>query len=104
MTSYHPNVSIARRRAQMRHLITFFGQDLIYFIRSIIELAVNSAVSYNNEGTCGVSNVLSYFKISNGYYTEKGSIKRNKITVLEKWLMDVKISESRKTRRKKLEL
>lgn len=88
----------------MRHLITFFGQDLIYFIRSIIELGVNSAVSYNNEGTCGVSNVLSYFKISNGYYTEKGSIKRNKITVLEKWLMDVKISESRKTRRKKLEL
>ena len=73
----------------------------IYVSRSVIEVGVNSAVLHNNEGACGISNVLSYFKIDNGYYMEKGSIKRNKISIRK---MVIKTSESGNARRKKLGL
>ena len=56
-----------------------------------MELDFNSAVLHYNEGAYGISNVLSYFEIGNGYYMEKGSIKRNKISIRK---MDKKASES----------
>ena len=59
---------------------------------------MNSAVLHYNEGACGISNVFSYFKIDNGYM-EKGSIKRNKVSIRK---MDIKSSEDGKTRRKKI--
>ena len=62
-----------------------------------MELGVNSAVLHYNEGACGISKVFSYFKIDNGYYMEKGSIKRNKVRK-----MDIKSSVDGKTRRKKI--
>ena len=71
----------------------------IYVSRSVMELGVNSAVLHYNEGACGISNVFSYFKIDNGYYMEKGSIKRNKVSVRK---MDIKSSEGGKTKRKKI--
>ena len=71
----------------------------IYVSSSIIELGINSAVLHYNEGECGISKVFSYFKIDNGYYMEKGSIKRNKVSIRK---MDIKSSESWKTRRKKI--
>ena len=71
----------------------------IYVSRSIMELGVNSGVLHYNEGACGISKVFSYFKIDNGYYMEKGSIKRNKVSIRK---MDIKSSEGGKTRRKKI--
>ena len=62
-----------------------------------MELGVNSAVLHYNEGACGISNVFSYFKIDNGYYMEKGSIKRNKVSVRK---MNIKSSEDGKTKKK----
>ena len=70
-----------------------------YVSRSIIELGVNSAVLHYNEGGCGIRNAFSYFKIDNGYYMEKGSIKRNKVSVRK---MDIKSLEGGKTKRKKI--
>ena len=64
-----------------------------------MELGVNSGVLHYNEGACGISKVVSYFKIDNGYYVEKGSIKRNKVSIRK---MDIKSSEGGKTRRKKI--
>ena len=55
-----------------------------------MELGVNSAVLHYNEVACGISMVFSYFKIDNGYYMEKGGIKRNKVTIRK---MDIKSSE-----------
>ena len=71
----------------------------IYVSRSIMELGVNSGVLHHNEGACGISKVVSYFKIDNGYYVEKGSIKRNKVSIRK---MNIKSSEGGKTRRKKI--
>ena len=62
----------------------------IYVSRSIMELGVNSAVLHYNEVACGISKVFSYFKIDNGYYMEKGSIKRNIVSIGK---MDIKSSE-----------
>ena len=64
-----------------------------------MELGVNSAVLHCNEGACGISNVFSYFKIDNGYYMEKGSIKRNKVSIRK---MDIKSLEGGNTRIKKI--
>ena len=71
----------------------------IYVSRSKIELGVNSAVLHYNEGACGISNVFSYFKIDNGCYMEKISIKKNKVSIRK---MDIKSSEDGKTRRKNI--
>ena len=71
----------------------------IYVSRSVMELGVNSAVLHYNEEACGISNVFSYFKIDNGYYMEKGSIKRNKVSVRK---MDIKSSEGGKKKRRKI--
>ena len=71
----------------------------IYVSRSVMELGVNSAVLHYNERTCGISNVFSYFEIDKGYYMEKGSIKRNKVSVRK---MDIKSSEGGKAKRKKI--
>ena len=71
----------------------------IYVSRSVMELGVNSAVLHYNEGACGISNVFSYFKIDNGYYMEKGSIKRNKVSIRK---MDIKSLEGGNTRIKKI--
>ena len=38
-------------------------------------------------------NALSYFKIGNRYYMEKGSIKRNKVSIRK---MDIKAQKVRK--------
>ena len=73
--------------------------NVIYVSRSIMELVVNSTVLRYNEGGCGISKVFSYFKIGNGYYMEKGSIKRNKVSIRK---MDIKSSVGGKTRRKKM--
>ena len=64
-----------------------------------MELVVNSTVLRYNEGGCGISKVFSYFKIGNGYYMKKGSIKRNKVSIRK---MDIKSSVGGKTRRKKM--
>ena len=64
-----------------------------------MELVVNSTVLRYNEGECGISKVFSYFKIGNGYYMKKGSIKRNKVSIRK---MDIKSSVGGKTRRKKM--
>ena len=64
-----------------------------------MELGVNSGVLHYNEGARGISKVFCYFKINNGYYMEKGSIKRNKVSIRK---MDIKSSEGGKTRRKKI--
>ena len=64
-----------------------------------MELGVNSAVLHYNEGICGISNAFLYFKIDNGYYMEKSSIKRNKISIRK---MDIKCSAGGKTIRKKI--
>ena len=86
-----------------------------------MELGVNSAVLDYNEEACSIDtsehyllwallggcfsvlamNVWSYFEIGNGYYMEKGSIKRDKISIKK---LAIKGSESGKTKRKKSEL
>ena len=73
--------------------------NVIYVSRSIMELVVTSTVLRYNEGGCGISKVFSYFKIGNGCYMEKGSIKRNKASIRK---MDIKSSVGGKTRRKKM--
>ena len=64
-----------------------------------MDLGFNSAVLHYNEGACGIGNVFSYFKIDNGHYIEKDSIKRNKISIRE---INVKCSEGGKTRINKI--
>ena len=73
--------------------------NVIYVSRSIMELVVTSTVLRYHEGGCGISKVFSYFKIGNGCYMEKGSIKRNKASIRK---MDIKSSVGGKTRRKKM--
>ena len=64
-----------------------------------MELGFNSAVLHYNEGACGIGNVFLYFKIDNGHYIEKDSIKRNKISITE---INIKCSEGGKTRINKI--
>lgn len=64
-------------------------------------VSVNSEILHYDKGSCGTSNVLSYFKIRNGYYMEQGHIKKNKISIRK---MNIKTSDSLKKIRKKSEL
>ena len=64
-----------------------------------MDLGFNSAVLHYNEGACGIGNVFSYFKIDNGHYIEKDSIKRNKISITE---INIRCSEGGKTRINKI--
>ena len=59
-----------------------------------MELGANSAVLHYNKGTCCISNVFSYFKIDNGYYMGKGSIKTNRVSIRK---MDTKPLEGGRT-------
>ena len=46
--------------------------DIIIWTRCLqtICVSVNSEILHYDKGSCGASNVLSYFKIRNGYYME----------------------------------
>ena len=95
MTSYYRNTFMVRYSTQVRHLITLFGQDVFkpFVSWQVMEVGVNSEMLHYNKWSCGTSNVLSYFKISKGYYMEKGSVKKNKVYIRK---MNVKTSESEK--------
>lgn len=50
----------------------------MYFGKSVLELGTNSAILAFNDGSLGVSLVLKYFGIPNGYSFDSLSEKRDK--------------------------
>ena len=69
----------------------------VYLGRSVLEMGTNSAILEFNDGSFGVSSVLKYFEISNGYCFDRLSEKRDKERVDKS---TKKMNQERKLKRK----